>query len=133
MASQLDAQLFAALERAAVRRLGDFKGQGLANTAWAFVTASQSDAQLFVTLARVPPFSVAWATSTQSKSASPTLVGHIFQSFFKIGFQRILCLFWQVFGFPNGIFFEIFPHHVLASLLDQFFFGVLMILDSSKP
>ena len=34
-------------------RLGDFKVQGLANTAWAFATASQQDAQLFAALARV--------------------------------------------------------------------------------
>ena len=51
--SQSDAQLFAALARAAERRPGDFKVQELANTAWAFATASQSDAQLFAALARV--------------------------------------------------------------------------------
>ena len=40
-ASQQDAQLFAALARAAELHLGDFKVQNLANTAWAFGTASQ--------------------------------------------------------------------------------------------
>ena len=32
--------------------MGDFKVQELANTAWAFATAGQSDAQLFAELAR---------------------------------------------------------------------------------
>ena len=43
-ASQQDAQLFAALARAAELRLGDFNMQGLANTAWALATVSQADA-----------------------------------------------------------------------------------------
>merc|ERR1711908_188906 len=38
---QLDEALFAALARAAEPRLGDFTGQNLANTAWAFATADQ--------------------------------------------------------------------------------------------
>ena len=33
-------------------RLGDFKVQGLASTAWAFATAGQSDTQLFAVLGR---------------------------------------------------------------------------------
>ena len=37
---------------AAEQRVGDFSAQGLANTAWAFATAGQSDALLFMTLAR---------------------------------------------------------------------------------
>ena len=32
--------------------MGDFNAQGLANTAWAFATAGQLDAQLFMALAR---------------------------------------------------------------------------------
>ena len=40
------------LARAAQLRLGDFQVQDLANTAWAFATASQQDAQLFAVLAR---------------------------------------------------------------------------------
>ena len=52
MASQSDAQLFAALERAAELRLSDFSVQALANTAWAFAMAAQSDAELFRALAR---------------------------------------------------------------------------------
>ena len=40
------------MARVAELRLGDFKVQELANTAWAFVTASQSDAQLFAALSR---------------------------------------------------------------------------------
>ena len=54
-ASQPDAQLFAALARAAELCLGDFKVQDLASTAWAFATvatASQSDYELFAALAR---------------------------------------------------------------------------------
>ena len=44
--------LFQSLARAAERRLGEFNGQELANTAWAFATASESDAQVFAALAR---------------------------------------------------------------------------------
>ena len=33
--------------------MGDFNAQGLANTAWAFATAGQPDAQLFMALASV--------------------------------------------------------------------------------
>ena len=33
--------------------MGDDKAQGLANTAWAFATAGQLDAQLFMALARM--------------------------------------------------------------------------------
>ena len=33
--------------------MGDFNSQNLANTAWAFATAGQSDVQLFVALARM--------------------------------------------------------------------------------
>jgi len=50
---QLDAQLFALLARLAEQCLGDFHGQELANTAWAFVTVRQSDAWLLATLARM--------------------------------------------------------------------------------
>ena len=45
-------RLFAALARAEERRLGAFIAQELANTAWAFRTATQLDAVLFVALAR---------------------------------------------------------------------------------
>ena len=45
-------KLLTALARAAERHLGDFKVQELANAAWAFATANQSDAQLFAALAR---------------------------------------------------------------------------------
>ena len=41
--------LFRALARAAEQRVGDFKAQNLANTAWAFATAGQLDSQLFTT------------------------------------------------------------------------------------
>ena len=45
--------LFRALARAAERRVGHFIVQELSNTAWAFVTATQSDALLLRALARV--------------------------------------------------------------------------------
>ena len=38
--------------RAAERRMGDFNAQDLAYTTWAFATAGQPDALLFMTLAR---------------------------------------------------------------------------------
>ena len=38
------------MARATELRLGDFNVQHLANTAWAFATAGQWDAQLFVAL-----------------------------------------------------------------------------------
>ena len=44
--------LFTALARAAERRMCEFKAQELANTAWAFATASQPDTSLFTALAR---------------------------------------------------------------------------------
>ena len=34
------------------RHLGEFKSQGLANTAWAFAKMAQHDAQLFMAVAR---------------------------------------------------------------------------------
>ena len=57
--------------------LGDFKVQELANTAWAFATASQQDAQLFAVLASVAELhlgdfnvqnlaNTAWAFATAS-------------------------------------------------------------------
>ena len=44
--------LLEALARTAEWHLGDFNMQELANTAWAFATANQPDAQLFAALAR---------------------------------------------------------------------------------
>ena len=41
-----------ALAREAERRVCDFNPQELANTAWAFATLGQVDAELFMTLAR---------------------------------------------------------------------------------
>ena len=51
--SQQDTQLFAALARAVELRMGDFKVQDLANTAWAFVKAIQQDAKLCAASSRV--------------------------------------------------------------------------------
>ena len=70
--------LFAVLARAAELRFGDFKVQDLANTAWAFATASQQDAQLFAALARAAELrlgdfkvqelaNTAWAFATASQ------------------------------------------------------------------
>ena len=65
--------------RAAELRLGDLKVQYLANTAWAFATASQSDAQLFAALANMAELrpsnfnmqslaNTAWGFATASQS-----------------------------------------------------------------
>ena len=70
--------LFAALATAAERRVGEFNAQELANTAWAFVTASQWNVPLFVALARAAERRVgefnaqnltntAWAFATASQ------------------------------------------------------------------
>ena len=70
--------LFAALTRAAELCLGDFNEQQLANTAWAFATASQQDAQLFAALAKAAELfsgdfktqelaNTAWAFATASQ------------------------------------------------------------------
>ena len=75
-----------ALARVAERRLGDFIAQGLANTAWAFATAGQLDAQLFTALARVPAFSVVWATSTCACGACPLFFYFFFDSSKQIDF-----------------------------------------------
>ena len=59
--------------------LGDFNVQDLANTAWAFATANQQDAQLFAALARTAKWRVgdfnvqelantAWAFATSNQS-----------------------------------------------------------------
>ena len=45
-------KLFAALAMAAERKVNEFKEQGLANMAWAFATAKQSDGRLFRALVR---------------------------------------------------------------------------------
>ena len=50
-AGQHVASLFAALAKAAEWRTGDFKLQGLTNTAWAFAMADQVDASLFAAMA----------------------------------------------------------------------------------
>ena len=47
----MQSELLWALAGAAERRLGGFSAQALANTAWAFATASQRDALLFAALA----------------------------------------------------------------------------------
>eukprot|EP00746_Dinoflagellata_sp_MGD_P081956 gnl/MRDRNA2_/MRDRNA2_325573_c0_seq1.p1 gnl/MRDRNA2_/MRDRNA2_325573_c0~~gnl/MRDRNA2_/MRDRNA2_325573_c0_seq1.p1 ORF type:complete len:115 (-),score=10.24 gnl/MRDRNA2_/MRDRNA2_325573_c0_seq1:65-409(-) len=45
-------RLFQALAGAAEASVSDFNAQDISNTAWAFATAEQSDAQLFTALAR---------------------------------------------------------------------------------
>ena len=47
-----DEKLFAALARAAERRLSDFNPQDVANTAWAFAAVKYQDEKLFSALAR---------------------------------------------------------------------------------
>ena len=46
-----DEKLFAALAIAAERRLGEFKPQEVASTAWAFATVNYRDEKLFAALA----------------------------------------------------------------------------------
>ena len=46
-----DEKLFAALARAAERRLSEFKPQNVANTAWASATVNYRDEKLFAPLA----------------------------------------------------------------------------------
>ena len=48
----LQVMVFTALATAAERHVDDFNAQELANTAWAFATASHVDAELFTALAR---------------------------------------------------------------------------------
>ena len=66
------------MARAAELCLGDFQVQELVNTAWAFATVSQSDAQLFAVLTRAVEWCVrdfnsqslantAWAFATVSQ------------------------------------------------------------------
>ena len=70
--------LFTVLARAAERRMCEFTAQGLASTAWAFATASQSDTSLFKALARAAEWrmcefiaqklaNTAWAFATASQ------------------------------------------------------------------
>ena len=49
--TKVQSELLGALAGAAERRLGGFSAQELANTAWAFATASQREAPLFAALA----------------------------------------------------------------------------------
>ena len=51
-ATQADAQLFIALEKAVVQLLGDFDMESLAKAAWAFATVGQTDVVLFELSAR---------------------------------------------------------------------------------
>ena len=46
-ANQCDAQLFAALARAAEWRVSSFNVRNLSNTVWAFATVNQTDDKLF--------------------------------------------------------------------------------------
>ena len=48
----MDEELFAVVARAAGPRLGEFTAQNLANTAWAYSTVGQPDAQLFKALSK---------------------------------------------------------------------------------
>ena len=50
---QQEEQLFKALAKMAERRVDQFNGQGLANTAWAFATVGLQEEQLFKALARI--------------------------------------------------------------------------------
>ena len=70
--------MFAALAGAAERRLGGFNAQDLANTAWAFATASHGEELLFAAFVRVERrlgefkaqelANTAWAVATLNKS-----------------------------------------------------------------
>ena len=78
--------LFATLARAAERRVGDFIAMHLANTAWVFATASQSETSLLVALARAVERHIgdfdaqdfvktAWAFTKLGKLDAPLFMG----------------------------------------------------------
>eukprot|EP00747_Dinoflagellata_sp_TGD_P142880 gnl/TRDRNA2_/TRDRNA2_176307_c12_seq1.p1 gnl/TRDRNA2_/TRDRNA2_176307_c12~~gnl/TRDRNA2_/TRDRNA2_176307_c12_seq1.p1 ORF type:complete len:127 (-),score=17.78 gnl/TRDRNA2_/TRDRNA2_176307_c12_seq1:17-397(-) len=77
--NQFDQTLFMTSARAAEQLVSTCKAQGLANTAWAFVTVNHSDKKLFMALANmaenmVGKFSeqglanTAWALAAESRS-----------------------------------------------------------------
>ena len=81
--------------RVAELRLGDVKVQELANTAWAFATASQQDAQLFAAMARVAELhlgdfkvqglaNTAWAFATTNRQDAQQLA-----AFSRVGQLRL--------------------------------------------
>ena len=57
--------LFALLARVTEQLVGDFKGQGLANIAWAYAKTGQSDAQLFTVLLRVVEQCIGYFTTQE--------------------------------------------------------------------
>ena len=68
--SQSDAQLFAALSRAAHQCMGDFDAFELANTAWAITIVSQWDALMFMSraLSNVDRQGAKWAVAIAGSS-----------------------------------------------------------------
>ena len=51
-------ELFFAIASAVEQCMGNFNAQEFASTAWAFATEGQSDAQLFISLARAAETSI---------------------------------------------------------------------------
>ena len=71
-----DEKLFAALARAAERRVGEFNANGHANIAWAFATVKHSDEKLFTALPRAVERRMG-EFNTQKPNVSPTQHGHL--------------------------------------------------------
>ena len=79
-------QLFTALARTALRRIGEFKPVELATIAWASAAAGQSDTQWFSIFARVAEgvddfntqglANAAWVRSTEAQVFGKDLIFH---------------------------------------------------------
>ena len=130
-ASQSDAQLFAALARAAERRLGDFNVQELANTAWAFATASQSDAQELTIWCSARSNSMQRVASlTEDSGDSPPLMSR------DSGNDEEFQLFWQSNSRPihlHGDWVQYWSHPQVNTLPYWYNTRTKMIVWESPP
>ena len=87
-----DEKLFAALVRAAERRLSEFNAQELANTAWAFATVNYRDEKLCAALAiaaerRLSEFNVQAVANTAWAFAT---VNHWDETLFALSLQAVI-------------------------------------------
>ena len=67
----------------------------------------------------IPSFSRAWLTFPPPQSARPSQVGHIFQSFFKIGFFGFWTSFWKTFWVMFSLFWGMLLRCVFGRLTDH--------------